>query len=220
MGRQYKQLYKEFLSNVGKHRVGTVIPDEFALIFNVSVEEVLTNKLSVMGVNKKITDDLQSLTSSSNNVSMTLDNTELYRCFTVARPTGCRRIKSLRVVLDDKYNSRCVYLEPHRKNIVLESVFDKPTIKRCYYEEIVQSNNLYIRVFVPTITQTAKMYCDFYKEPTLVSASDVISTNECPYSNEMCTDIINVASRMCIERNQDGRYQTFVNELRQKQNNQ
>ena len=220
MGRQYVQLYKEFISNVGKHKVGTVIPEEFATLFNLALEEVYTNKLSGMEVNKKITDDLNIFNDSIKNVNMTLDASDLYRCFTVSRPSACKRIKKITVVLDSKYNARCVQIKAQNKEIILSSVLDRPTVKKCYYELTMNGTIEIIRVYVPIITNTVKAYVDFYKEQTLVTETDVTSTNVLPYSNEMCTEIINVASRMCIERNQDGRYQTFGNELKQKQINQ
>lgn len=215
MGRQYKQLYQEFLSNVNKRKVGTVLPEEFAMLFNLAVEEVYTNKLSVMDVNKKINTDLNTFIDSQSG-NMTVDITGAYRCFTMTPSNAIRRVKSIRLLLDNKFNAKCVEIKANRRSSILDSVYDSPTVQKCYYELA----NGKIVAYVPKITNAVKAYIEYYKEVTPVTDSTVISVGVCPYTSEMCTEIVNAASRLCIERNQDGRYQSFAVDLKNKQTNQ
>jgi hypothetical protein len=207
-----------FLTEVGKHRVGTVLPDQFALLFNLAQNEVVTNKLALMDVNKKIQDDLNPLIRHL-IVVMEQDTTEMHKCFTTERTEAIKRIKSIRALLNNTYNARCNFLPSARKS-VLDNVYDKPTDKRVYYELGHLNSKSVIRVFTPITTTNVKLYVDYYTDPVWITAANVVLTSAYQFSNEMSIEIINVAARMCIEGNQDARYQTFLAEQQNRNVNQ
>ena len=219
MAYAFDKLYRLFLTEVGKHRVGSVNPEQFAMFFNLAQNEVVTNKLSMMDVNKKINDDLNPLVVTANYV-MTTDTTQLHKCFTTERPSNCKRIKSIHVLINGNTNAKCIYLPANQKS-KLDSVYDKPNDKRVYYELSVLSTTNVIRVFVPVICTSAKIYIDYYKEPDYITESDVVKTStNYIFSNEMSIEIISAAARMCLEANQDARYGTFAGDQKNKSNNQ
>lgn len=219
MGLPFNILYREFLAEVGKHRVGTILPSDFAILFNQAQEEVVTNKLAAIEINKKAVEDLLPLDHKSSFV-MSVNDTELTKCFSVERPLNVRRIKNIRLLLDDLHNSRCVFLASNLKSDKLNGVYSKPTVRNCYYDFKNESDKVMINVYVPQITTSCELYLDYYKEPIRQDAQSVVSDSLCLFNNEMCIEIINVAARMCIERKQDARFQTFSLDLKNKNTNQ
>lgn len=210
MALAFDKLYRMFLVEVGKHRVGTINPEQFALLFNLAQNEVVTNKLALMDANKKIQDDLNPLVRHLTS-TMELDTTEMHKCFTCERIEAIKRIKSIRVLLNNMHNARCNFLPSNRKDL-LNSVYDRPTDKRVYYELGYLNTKQVIRVFVPITTNSVKAYVDYYTDPIWITSANVITSNAYQFSNEMSIEIINVAARMCIEGNQDARYQSFLAE--------
>ena len=219
--KTFKSLYKDFLSEVQKHRVGSIVPSEFAILFNQAQEEVVTNKLAAIELNKKITDDLIPLISSVKGSSMTEFVGDLMKCFTFERPVTCRRISKITITLNSTNNAKCILLKGNMETEMLNSVYGKPSIRQTYYKFDNINNKVVIKVYVPILTTSVKIYLDYYSNPEPVTEQIVISdTVECKFSKEMCTEIINVAARMCLERNQDARNQTFNADLKNKNSNQ
>lgn len=218
MALAFDKLYRLFLTDVSKHRVGTVLPEQFALLFNLAQNEVITNKLALMDSNKKVQDDLNPLIRNT-NVNMVVDTTEMHKCFTVERTASIKRIKSIRVLLNNLSNARCNLIRSNEKD-KLNSVYDRPSDKRVYYELAYTSTVPVIRVYTPVATTTCKAYIDYYTDPEWITEANVITSSAYLFSNEMSIEIIHVAARMCIEGNQDARYQSFLAEQQQRNTNQ
>ncbi len=213
-----KQLYKDFLSIVRKNRVGTVIPSEFAMIYNQAQEEVIANKLAVFDINKKIVNDLTPLMRSIKNVDLEKNNDQFYSYY-YKLPNNFRRERRVSVNIDNK-NVLCSLLKSNMETEILSNVYMKPNYKRCYYKIDIIGENSCIVVYVPE-TKEIKFYLDYFIEPKMITEDEVISDTEISmFDKELTTEIINVAARMYIERVQDIRYKTMINELQQKNTNQ
>lgn len=215
-----RNIYKEFLVQVGKHRVGTVIPSEFAILLNQGIEEVVTNKMAMMDINKKTIDDLIPLIVSIKGEPM-IKYADQYPCYVFGLASNYRRMKRVSVLLDNKWNVKSNILKSNQETDILGGVFSRPntTANNTYYKmERIDGEN-FVKVFVPTLTHSCKLYCDFYRHPAMVDQADVIDADkDFEFGKEMATEIILAAARMCIERNQDPRYQTFSIDQRNNKN--
>jgi len=217
----FKTIYKDFLAIVGKHRVGTVLPAEFALVFNQAQEEVITNKLAVIELNKKVTDDLIPLIKSVKGTVMTLSTDTQYLCYQFERPAECRRVKRIAILLNGSWNAKCSLLKSVEETDVLSGVYSRPNQKQVYYKFDIISEKTYIVVYVPPLMTSVKIYLDYYSHPTRVDETMVIKDDlSCVFGNEVTVEIINAAARMYLERSQDVRNQTFNADLKHKNTNQ
>lgn len=203
-------IYKDFLAEVGKHRVGTVIPSEFVILINQGIEEVVSNKMAMMDINKKTIDDLLPLVASIKGAPMLVERDQ-YPCWVYQLASNCRRIKRVSVTLNNNWNSKCNPIVSNEESELLDGVFSRPnaTIRNTYYKMEQIDGEKSIKVFTPPAMTSCKLYCDFYRHPTMLDEEDVISNKEFEFGKEMATEIILAAARMCIERNQDVRYQSF-----------
>lgn len=222
---KYIDLYKDFLALVRKSRVGTVIPKEFTLFFNLAQEEVISHILSVMDLNKKFMNDLLPLRKVSSVLDITMDSAISTRYLTgVANtPTDCRTISRVIVRVSPTDSAKVNLIHSNELSSVVDGVFSKPTKKNCYYHLDRISDTDKIRLFVAngsvqvyTGIQYPKCIVEYYTTPIVVMEADVVGSSTCMFNKEVCTDIINTAVRMYLENVQDARYATYGNELKQK----
>jgi len=222
---EYINLYKDFLSLVRKSRVGTVIPNEFALFFNLAQEEVISQMLSVMDLNKKFMNNLLPLRKVSNNLDITMDSAISTRYLTgVANtPIDCRTISRVIVRVSPTDIAKVNLIKSNELSSVVDGVFSKPTKKNCYYHLDRIENTDKIRLFVANgsvqtylTVQYPKCIVEYYTTPIVVTETDVVGSSTCMFNKEVCTEIINTAVRMYLENVQDARYSTYNNELKQK----
>lgn len=221
----YRDMYKNFLSNVRKSRVGTVKPEDFALVLNLAINEVVTNKLSGMELNKKVTDDLVPLSKSVSLIDTTPDVRLKYSECTVEITNGYRRIRSVAVDLSATYSGvKCVKISSYEESDILNGYYSRPSVFQCYYEPDLSDNKQQLKIFIPksfpiaaTPQNYVKVNVKYYGNPTVVTASDVVSNAaQTQFGVEMATEVVNIASRMYIERVQDPRFQSFSHELNNK----
>ena len=223
---KYIDMYKDFLLLVKKSRVGTVIPEEFTRVLNMAIEEVVTNKFSVLEMNKKSFDDLSPLRKAFKTQTMAVDTSESYTAYSCAINTtaGYRRIAAVSVNLSKTgqslSNIKCHLLPTIEKTEVLNGYYSKPSIMKCYYIPFVDTSTQKLKIYVPSGFTTVTSNYDIYTNPTVATAANVTDANlQCQFGKEMSTQIVNVAARMYIEGNADPRYQSFLHEQQNKINN-
>lgn len=227
---KYIDMYKDFLTLVKKSRVGTVIPEEFVRLLNLAIEEVVSQRVAVLELNKKVTDDLLPLKVSQKDLILVNDGTDPFGGYITSASIGIsgsyRRIAAVRVDLvksglpATKKNVKCYFLSSFEASEVLDGYYSRPSLLKCYYTPVLSSNQHKIRVYIPAGYVASKCSCDLYVNPTLVLLSDVTNlSNQCQFNVEVSNAIVNVAARMCIESNADSRYQSFMNEQQIKSNN-
>lgn len=227
---KYIDMYKDFLMLVKKSRVGTVIPEEFVRLLNLAIEEVVSQKIAVLELNKKVNDDLLPLKMSQKDLVLVNDSTDPFGGYITSVAVGAagsyRRIASVKVDLVKaglppiKKNIKCYFLSSFEASDVLGGYYSRPSVFKCYYMPVLSSNQYKIRVYIPAGYVASKCSCDLYLNPGIVLLSDVTNlNNQCQFNMEVSSAIVNVAARMCIESNADPRYQSFVNEQQIKSNN-
>ena len=216
-GFTWNMMYREFVAICQKQRVGTVIPSQFAILWNQAQEEEVANMLKVMEVNKDIYDSLMPLKRiASNQVFTVTTNTFGLRVATFTPANPVRRILKLSVRLNGSgYPVKCVLIKSNESTDILNGVFSRPSQHQCYYSKDNNANDT-VTVYVPTATTTVNGYLEYYVEPPLVATATVTSTTlESVFNKEVCSKIIQIAARMYIERVQDARYPTYNNEIKQ-----
>ena len=218
-------MYKDFLALVRKSRVGTVSPIEFTTFYNLATEEVISQMLEVMDLNKKFMNNLLPLRNTSAQLDIALDPalSTRYRTGVCTTPTDCRRIARITVIISSTVIAKTNLIKSNEVSEIVDGIFSKPTSKNCYYHLERASTTDKIRLFVPNMiygtTPIAYPKCilEYYITPTVVTEANVISSSDtCMFNKETCTMIINSAARMYLENVQDARYQTYNNELKQK----
>jgi len=211
----FQTLYKEFLEDVRKHRVGTVLPEVFTLIFNQAVEEVVTNKLATFEINKKISIDLLPLKKEVRLGTLSVSNNEgVYEL-----EDDFRREIRIALILNGK-SIKCIMLSGNQKTSMLNGVYSKPSLFKAYYSLRNEAKDKIV-IYLPKniIIEAAKIDIEYYCNPIPVDVSKIVSSSEyCQFNREVSTEIVNTACRMYLERVQDPRYQTNMNELNQKNN--
>lgn len=219
---KFIDLYKDFLTIVRKSRVGTVLPLEFSQYFNLGQEEVISQKLQVLDLNKKFMDDLLPLRKSTSDLDVSLESTKStrYKSGLVSIPNDCRRISRVITIITSSSEAKTNLIKSNEISSVVDVVFGKPTTRNCYYH-LERDNNLdKVRLYLPYIVYASsfpKCRLEYYTTPTVVTDLNVVSSSDlCVFNKEVCTEIINAASRMYLEGVQDARYQTFNNELKHK----
>lgn len=217
VGFPYNMMYREAIAICQKHRVGTIVPEQFYILWNQAQEKIVAQKIQVMEVNKKAYDDLLPLKEQFKNVPFTLaSDGYAYRIASYEFDVPYRRILKVSVKLSaDTAPVKCVLLKANEATDILNGVYSAPTIHQCYYS-IELDGTTFIRVYVPTATTVVTGHIEYYVEPTLVTATDVVDTAlESVFNKEMCDEIIRMAALMYIERVQDPRYQTYINSQQQ-----
>lgn len=218
-------MYKDFLALVRKSRVGTVSPIEFTTFYNLATEEVISQMLEVMDLNKKFMNNLLPLRNTSGQLDITLDSalSTRYRTGVCTTPTDCRRIARITVIISSTIIAKTNLIKSNEVSEIVDGIFSKPTSKNCYYHLERASTTDKVRLFVPNMIYGSspisypKCILEYYITPTVVTEANVISSSEtCMFNKETCTMIINAAVRMYLENVQDARYQTYNNELKQK----
>jgi hypothetical protein len=219
---KYIDMYKDFLTIVRKSRVGTVEPKEFTSFINLAQEEAISTRLQVMDLNKKFMDDLLPLRKTATAVAVTLETatSTRYRTGLALTPTDCRRIARVVVNISSTIEVKTNLIKSNEISSIVDGVFSKPTTKNCYYHLDRVTTVDHVRLFVPIMTYASlypKCKLEYYTTPTAITEVNVVSSSEtCVFNKEVCTDIVNIAARMYLESVQDARYQTFNNELKQK----
>jgi hypothetical protein len=222
---KYIDMYKDFLTIVRKSRVGTVEPKEFTSFINLAQEEIVSQMLEVMDLNKKFMNNLLPLRNTSVQLDITLDSalSTRYRTGVCTTPTDCRRIARITVIISSTVIAKTNLIKSNEVSEIVDGVFSKPTSKNCYYHLERDSTTDKVRLFVPnmiygsTPIEYPKCILEYYTTPTAITEVNVVSSSEtCVFNKEVCTEIVNIAARMYLESVQDARYQTFNNELKQK----
>lgn len=221
---KYIDMYKDFLTLVKKARVGTVVPEEFIRVLNLTIEEVVNTRLSTLEMSKKVYDDLSPLRKTLKSQAMTIDtNDNFTSCIcTINSTSGYRRIASVSINLSATIkNVKCHLLSSAEKTEVLNGYYSKPSKYKCYYIPIVDSSLQKLRIFIPSgYTTGITSNFDIYVNPDVVLVADVTdNTKYFQFSKEMSVSVINAAARMYIEGNADPRYQSFLTEQQIKLNN-
>ena len=220
-------MYKDFLALVRKSRVGTVSPIEFTTFYNLATEEVISQMLEVMDLNKKFMNNLLPLRNTSAQLDIALDSalSTRYRTGVCTTPTDCRRIARITVIISSTVIAKTNLIKSNEVSEIVDGIFSKPTTKNCYYHLERVSNTDKLRLFVPNMiygsTPIAYPKCivEYYSSPAIIAVADVTvddNTKVSVFNKETCTMIINSAARMYLENVQDARYQTYNNELKQK----
>lgn len=220
---KYVDMYKDFLAIVRKSRIGTVIPEEFARVLNQAIEEVVTNKLSSMEINKKIYDDLSPLRKNVKERSMSIVSTDNFPSVSCEINTGkgYRRIASVSVNLSSTAkNVKCHLINSNEKTELLTGYYSKPSKHKCYYAPYVVGSKQMLKIYVPSsmVSGVTSNY-DIYISPDIIQAIDVTGSSTSVFGKEICNEFVNAAARMYIERVQDARFQTFNHDLSNKINN-
>lgn len=215
----YRNIYDTFLAGVRKNKVGTIFPEEFAILWNDSTEEVVTNKLSIFEVNKKIITDLLPLKRVFNSIVSNAIEKSNYKYFSCTFPNDLRREIDIDVIVDDK-QTRHYLLKGNQKFNLFNDPYYKPSKLRVYYDYINGNNINGLNIYTPIDANSVKVLIEYYKHPYKVTSSDVILDKLCEFEREMSNEIIDTAIRKSIERNQDPRYQTIINEAKLSNNNQ
>ena len=217
----YKSIYKMFLSVVNKSRIGTVTPIEFVEVFNLAQEEVVTNKMSAMGMNKKIIDDLMPLFRTLRNINgVKNDNDYSSLAFTLTVPTNMRRVVRITASFISGINAKISLLKNNEESEMFQSVYSRPTARQSYYKMDMVSGTPIIVVFSPKSISSLRVTIEYYVNPTRITESLSVSTTESIWNIEMITEIVNVAARMYLEKVADQRVQTYNSELKNKSQNQ
>jgi len=220
-------MYKDFLALVRKSRVGTVSPIEFTTFYNLATEEVISQMLEVMDLNKKFMNNLLPLRNTSAQLDITLDSalSTRYRTGVCETPNDCRRIARVTVIISSTVIAKTNLIKSNEVSEIVDGIFSKPTSKNCYYHLERISNTDKVRLFVPNMNYGStpitypKCILEYYSSPAIVAVADVTldeSTKVSVFNKETCTMIINTAVRMYLENVQDARYSTYNNELKQK----
>jgi hypothetical protein len=244
----YRELYKEFLVGVRKNKVGTIPPAEFATLYNQAVEEVVTKKLAIMELNKKVTNDLLPLFNKeislfdqyagfygvdTNPVNYDILTYQILSANFIRREVSVSLVY-LRSIDEDAYDKevRCSKISENESVDLLNDVYYKPSMLKAYYkldvthpsgESSLQNFCFFVKKgsYKPSML---KLRLTYYMQPRIAKAigneDNVTSSDEVQFGREMSTEIIDTAIRMCIERNQDARVETYQNELNQKNTNQ
>lgn len=224
-------MYKDFLALVRKSKVGTVSPVEFTTFYNLATEEVISQMLEVMDLNKKFMDALLPLRVVSDQFSLSMDTTigSRYKSGTVALPTAHRRMSRVVTIISTTVGAvntvneaKTNLIKSNEVSSIVDGIYSKPTIKNCYYhmEKITTDK---VKIYVPYLTNFTATYpkciLEYYTSPAVIAVADVTvddNTKISVFNKETCTMIINAAVRMYLENVQDARYQTYNNELNNK----
>ena len=217
-------IYKDFLALVRKSRVGTVSPIEFTTFYNLATEEVISQMLEVMDLNKKFMDALLPLRKTSTSLSIIMDPSfsTRYNTGLVSTPIDCRRISRVVILISATIGAKSNLIKSNEISSIVDSVYGKPTTKNCYYHLDRTSTTNKVRLYLPVITYSSGYpicIVEYYSSPAIIAVADVTvddNTKVSMFNKETCTMIINAAVRMYLENIQDARYQTYNNELKQK----
>ena len=225
-------MYKDFLALVRKSRVGTVSPIEFTTFYNLATEEVISQMLEVMDLNKKFMNALLPLRVVSNQLPITMDTTisTRYKSGTVDLPAAHRRMSRVVTIISTTVGAvntvneaKTNLIKSNEVSSIVDGIYSKPTTKNCYYHMERKNTTDKVKIYVPYLTTYTKEYpkciLEYYASPAIVAVADVTvddNTKVSVFNKETCTMIINSAARMYLENVQDARYQTYNNELKQK----
>lgn len=226
-GFPFNMMYREAVAICQKHRVGTIVPEQFYILWNQAQEKIVAQKIQVMEVNKKAYDDLLPLKRAIKNISFTIANdgySYLIGRYTI--PTEYRRILKLSVKLSPTgIPVKTILIKANEATDILNGVYSAPSAHQIYYSidyvpysvgpPVVPASRT-INIYVPIGTTSATGHIEYYVDPTLVTATDVVDTTlESVFNKEMCDEIIRMTALMYIERVQDPRYQTYINSQQQ-----
>lgn len=225
---KYIDLYKNFLTLVRKSRVGTVTPIEFTSIYNLAQEEIISQMLKVMDLNKTLMIGLLPLRKVSDNLDITVEapGQTRYKTGVSVLPIDCRSISRITVKLSLTTIAKTNLIKSNEISSVVGGVYSHPTNRVCFYHLDYADNVKQIRLYIPNrvyeLTPIKYPTCkvEYYQSPPTVLVSDVTDATEngkvSIFDAEICTKITNAAARMYIENVENPRYQTFNNELNRK----
>lgn len=211
------QIAQDFLAIVRKSRVGTVLPYEMAAILNQATEVVVANKFKSIESDKKAFNDLLPLKDLVKATMTATDTNDLFPNKTVALPDGFRRDIRLVVQFGSADPTKMILIRSNETTDILNGVFSRPDIYQTYYTFYNASTVASLKVYIGTITTALTYVLEYYKQPTLISATDITAGSVLSqFGSEMNQEIVEMAALMYLERVQDARVQSFSNEINNK----
>lgn len=196
-------IYKKVLTIVRKSGVGTLAPKEFVELINLAQMEVVNNKLALVGTGIRTNDDLLPL-HDVQVVSMT-KNGDTYDG---NLPNEFMRYTDVELTLTynlvDYPHVPCYLLHDNQRQTVLNSVYKRPSVRKCYFSFEVGKMKLYL----PS-SATPSVKLSFYKKPVdIVIDANVTSVN-LVWNASMVNEIANRCAAMYIESIKDERFQSL-----------
>lgn len=205
-----EELYKLVLVDVRKSKVGSLQPADFNIWINKAQRIVVDNKLAAMDINTRHQDDLMPIHVSDE--PLTLVSGQIY----AKLPTSYLRTDAVSVNLtkeDQTYsNVPASYVSANRKARLLNSIYDKPSIKQCYFnygiETISRKEEKVVYVYAPTGYTLSGVNLAYYKDPDKITYSSVKAGDVLIWNESMVNEIAQMCSLMYIANIGDPRVQT------------
>lgn len=213
-----EELYKLVLVDVRKSKVGSLQPADFNIWINKAQRIVVDNKLAAMDINTRHQDDLMPIHVSDE--PLTRESGQIY----AKLPTSYLRTDAVSVNLtkeDQTYsNVPASYVSANRKARLLNSIYDKPSIKQCYFnygidtiseeEEGIETikEEKVVYVYAPTGYTLSGVNLSYYKDPGKITYSSATANDVLIWNESMINEIAQMCSLMYIANIGDPRVQT------------
>lgn len=213
-----EELYKLVLVDVRKSKVGSLQPADFNIWINKAQRIVVDNKLAAMDVNTRHQDDLMPIHVSDE--TLTPEPGQIY----AKLPTSYLRTDAVSVNLTKEgqtySNVPGSYVSANRKARLLNSIYDKPSIKQCYFnygietiseeeeETISEEEKKVVYVYAPTGYTLSGVNLAYYKDPDKITYSSETAGDVLIWNESMVNEIAQMCSLMYIANIGDPRVQT------------
>ena len=209
--RYGRDMYELLLLAIKKEETSTIYPNQAIWLLNESGIEWLKENSRLVDLNQRQIDDLQDIITEVLPVPPNVvNNTHLL-------PTDYFQLLSLMVKISDTSDSCIVnsewqpvhLMKYDRKMPIRVSSYRKPKPSKIYYH-LVQG---YINFEGATVTHCRYDYFTYIKQITDVTTANPGSTDMSDYSDYILLEIVDRAARIYLERTQNPRYRTILNEL-------
>jgi len=225
-------MYKATVDGVNKTRTDILTPDKWNRLINLAQLDYCREHIVNAEVNSKRIDDLRMLfigdaIAASSAITYPLpDGSVVTNLSGVVLPLFMRLLSvSFKITYvnnvcgltgESEWINNVKVLKTDKRTEIMKNPFRRPSDAKIYYNELGN----YIRIVTGTASTAKYMYIEYFKYP-----KDIFYNNGLPDTGDPATgsvtcelpaeqkqEIVDMAVRIYVERSQDPRYRTLLNE--------
>lgn len=200
--------YEDFLRDIDKFKVATVVPAEFLHWFHKGQQEWVDQRLEVFELTGKYDDDLSMIIYEKPYTSVNLQEQlvlpeDYYRTALAmiyfSFENDCEQT--------EQKQERVVRLTGDKKGLILSNPYYKPSRSRWYYHQV---NGKKIWIYGDKTVSIEKFELTYCKTLPVFNVDDISNQTEVIWTMEQLKQIASKAAMLFLENKQSQRVSTFA----------